>query len=289
VRCTLEIAVESVADAVAAHTAGADRLELCAALDVGGLTPSIGMLAEVVRAAKIPVLAMIRPRPGGFVHSPAELAVMRADISAALAAGASGVVFGALRPDATLDIDACRVMVQQTRAASGAACNAAHRESAVAAGAPTCVAAQPSLAPRHVGRDAIQMVFHRAFDLVRNPFQALEQLIELGFTRILTSGGQPAAVSAPARSVLKELIARAAGQIEILPAGGIRAENVAELVRSTDCKQVHAACRAVRGDPSLPAGTPLAAAFTSPAAPGSTRVTAAAAVAALRRALDELQ
>lgn len=256
-RRTLEIAVESVSEAVAARNAGANRLELCAALDVGGLTPSISMLGEVVRAAGIPVLAMIRPRPGGFVYSPVELAVMRADSSAALAAGACGVVFGALRPDFTLDVDACRALAEHARAAHGGG--------------------------------AIQLVFHRAFDLLPDPFSALEQLVELGVTRILTSGGQPSSATRDARERLTKLITLAAGRIEILPAGGVRAENVAELVRAAGCTQIHAACRAARVDPSLPAAAPLAAAFTSPAAPGSIGGMDADAVASLRRALDELR
>src|SRR5438046_2636498 len=107
-RLLLEVAVGSVEDAVAAAAGGADRVELNAALALGGLTPSLGTLMEVKQAVAVPVLVMVRPRPGGFAYSAAEFRVLRRDLDLALSHGADGVVFGVLRPDGTVDADRCR-------------------------------------------------------------------------------------------------------------------------------------------------------------------------------------
>lgn len=201
----LEVAIESVDDAIGARRAGADRFELCAALDVGGLTPALGTLRAVRAAVDVPIFAMIRPRAGGFCHNEAEIVAMRTDISTALSAGADGVVFGALTPDFRIDVDCCRTL----RAAVG-------------------------------DRPA---VFHRAFDLTPDPFDALGTLMNLGFTRLLTSGQRPTASEPDAVELIGRLIERAAGRIEILPGSGIRAENVHPLLERAKCTQVHGAFR----------------------------------------------
>ncbi|PTL85913.1 copper homeostasis protein CutC [Vitiosangium sp. GDMCC 1.1324] len=149
-RITLEVCVDDVAGLCAAAEGGADRIELCAGLEVGGLTPSRGLMARAA-ALGIPVLAMIRPRAGDFVYDAATLDVMRADIDTARQAGLAGVVLGASRPDGRLDEGALAALT-------------AH-----AAG--------------------LEVALHRAFDLVPDPLEALETAVSLGFVRILTSGG----------------------------------------------------------------------------------------------------
>lgn len=248
-RILLEIALESLEDAVVARRAGADRIELCAALDLGGLTPSIGAVRTVCRAVSVPVLVMIRPRSGGFCYTPGEQEVMSRDIEAALEAGAAGVVFGVLSDDQSVDAAACRRLLSYCR-----------------------------------GCDA---VFHRAFDRVRDPFEALERLVDLGFRRVLTSGQQPD-VTPPSSgaALVRGLIERAAGRIEVLPASGIRAGNVERLLQATGCTQVHAACRAVRRDAS--GARPGAPSFRFGVGDDDARYSAtdAAQVGALRHALD---
>jgi len=145
----LEIAVDTVAGGQVAVAAGADRIELCAALSDGGLTPSAGQMHEAARLP-VPVFAMIRPRGGDFVYTADETKVMQRDIETARQAGMAGLVFGALRRDGTLDADALADMLT------------------------------------HCGD--LPVTLHRAFDLVADQFAALEEAITLGFRRILTSG-----------------------------------------------------------------------------------------------------
>lgn len=212
-RITLEIALESLADARVAAAAEADRFELCAALDVGGLTPSSGTLAAIREEMGLPIFAMIRPRPGGFVYSDDEIAVMRRDIELLLASGAAGVVFGVLDEKRQVDRDCCAALLES--------CG---------------------------GRPA---VFHRAFDLTPDPHSALDALIELGFRRLLTSGHQRSCVFEAAKRQIAELVRHAADRIEIMPGSGVRADSVAELVQKTGCRQVHGAFRAQVSDCGL--------------------------------------
>jgi copper homeostasis protein len=212
-RVLLEVAIASVDDAMAAQQGGADRLELNAALAVGGLTPSLGALIEVKAAVALPVLVMLRPRLSGFAYSAADFKVMQRDADLALQHGADGIVFGILTADGRVDVDRCRALVRQAgdRAA----------------------------------------VFHRAFDVTHDPFTAMEQVVELGFRRVMTSGQEETAYNgAP---LIAELIRRAAGRIEILPAGGINRFTVADVIARTGCNQVHASLRTRREDPSVTA------------------------------------
>jgi copper homeostasis protein len=199
----LEVAIATLVDARVAHAAGADRLEMNSALELGGLTPSLGTVIEVLwhTQNRLPVVVMIRPRAGGFAYSAAEFAVMRRDADLALGYGAQGIVCGMLHPSGELDVDRCGELARLARTA---------------------------------GRDA---VFHRAFDLVPDPLAALETLIALGFTRILTSGQQSTALAGA--SLMAELVRRAAGRIEILAGGGVRDTNIAALLAATGVRQVH--------------------------------------------------
>ncbi len=149
-RMILEVCLTSADEAKEAEQAGADRLELNAALSLDGLTPSPGVLQTVLRATSLPVIVMVRPRPGGFCPSETDFAAMRTDAEWIAASGASGIAFGILRQDGTVDVERCRLM----------------RET--------------------IG--AREAVFHRAFDCTADPFAALEQVIDLGFTRVMTSG-----------------------------------------------------------------------------------------------------
>lgn len=215
-RILLEVCIASADDAVAARDGGADRLELNAALQLGGLTPSMGALLEVKRRVELPVVAMVRPRAGGFCYTEGDYDVMVRDAETLLDRGADGLAFGVLTAGGEVDIGRNRRLVGLI---------------------------QP-------GRDA---VFHRAFDATPDPFAALEALIELGFRRVLTSGQQ---ASAPlGAALIAELIRRAAGRIEVLPGAGINAETVADLVARTGCDQVHGSLSETMGDTS-PSGRP---------------------------------
>jgi copper homeostasis protein len=212
-RILLEVPVASVEDALAAQQGGADRLELNAALMLGGLTPSLGTLIEVKAAVALPVLVMIRPRPGGFCYSAADFKAMQRDVDLALQHGADGVVLGILTVDGRVDRDRCRRLLMQAM-------------------------------------DRVA-VFHRAFDVVPDPVEALEVLIDLGFRRVMTSGQEETAYNGAKR--IAELIGRATGRIEVLAAGGINRFTIADVVSRTGCDQVHASLRTKQEDRSVAA------------------------------------
>jgi copper homeostasis protein len=179
----LEVCVDSIDGVGAAVRGGADRIELCAALEVGGLTPSLGLMRAAADCG-VPVFAMIRPRAGGFVYRPDDIAVMCADIAAARAAGMAGVVLGASLPDGRLDEGVLSALLAE---AGG------------------------------MGR-----TLHRCFDLVPDRSRALEQAVALGFDRVLTSGGAETADQGVA--VLAALMEQTAGRIQIMPGAGISAQ-----------------------------------------------------------------
>ena len=195
----LEVCVGSTDDAVAATRAGANRLELCGALELGGLTPSLGLIESVVSEVDLPVMVMLRPRAGGFAYSDHELGAMVRDAELALAAGARGIVFGVLNQRREIN----RNQTQQLVAAAQ-------------------------------GRDT---VFHRAFDSTIDHHAALRALTDLGVTRVLTSGGAGSAEEGTA--AIRELVCRGGNAIEILPCGRIMPHNVCKLVEETGCSQVH--------------------------------------------------
>jgi len=222
-RAVLEICIESAADAGAAAGGGADRLELCADLAQGGVTPASDALAAVRAACNLPVVLLLRPRAGNFVYAPAERALLREQVGAARRAGADGVALGVLTPDGRLDLPALAELVR--------------------AAAPLPVA------------------FHRAFDELCDPHEALEQLVALGFARVLTAGGRGSTGDNVAR--LAALVRQAGGRIAVMPGGGVRAAGAAALRRATGAAEFHSAARS----------------------PGA-RQTGSAEVAALRAALD---
>ncbi len=195
----IEICIDSVRGAHAARVGGADRVELCADLLEGGTTPSAGMIVAVRQVASLQLAVMIRPRGGDFIYDEQELQVMEHDIHVARDSGADCLVFGALTPDGTVDRPACQRLL--------GACQ----------GTPA--------------------TFHRAFDLASDPLAALADLVDLGFHRLLTSGQQ---ASAPQGAPLLRTLVELAGQrISIMPGGGIRPENVRDLVDQTGCPEVH--------------------------------------------------
>ena len=212
-RPLVEICIESVDDARAAT--GVDRFELCQALAVGGLTPSIGVQKALREFTQVPLMTMIRPRPGCFCYSESEYAVMQRDIDAAIELASDGIVFGILTQSGNIDLMRSEQLIRQIRS-----CNR-----------------------------QLDIVFHRAFDFTPDPFQALDRLIELGVTRVLTSGQQPTAVGGA--GLIRALIERAAGRVQILPGGGIRPENVRALLNQTGCDQLHASLRTTISDPSV--------------------------------------
>jgi copper homeostasis protein len=246
-RFLLEIAVASVEDALAAETGGADRLELSAALALGGVTPSLGTLIEVRKVVRLPVMVLIRPRPGGFAYSATEFAVMQRDADLALAHGADGIVFGVLNGDGTVDLPRCRQLRRQ------------------AAGRVT--------------------VFHRAFDVTADPLLSLDRLVDVGIHRILTSGQErTAALGVP---LIAGLVGRATRRIEILPAGGINGHNAADLLARTGCDQVHASLRVERTDRSGNAPARVCFNSPASLPEGHYQATDPVAVAELRRALAD--
>lgn len=208
----LELCIGCAEDALIARNAGADRVELCSALMLGGLTPSAGTIAEVAANADIPFVAMIRPRGGGFDYSESDFNVMLRDAEKALELGADGIVFGILTENGEIDVDRSSKLAQ-------------------------------------VAGEGKQTVFHRAFDVVPNPADALEQLIDLGITRVLTSGQEDSAYNGAA--VIRNLIKQAAGRIEILPGGGIDRFNLDDVIARTGCEQIHIAVPMDRPDRSV--------------------------------------
>ena len=198
-RVLLEVAVETLSEAVAAAESGADRLELCSRLDLGGLTPALEHFHGIRAAVAIPIVVMIRARAGQFVVCDTEVVQMIEAIATFAPAQPDGFVFGALTSGESIDRHACDKLVE--------ACG------------------------------SIPAIFHRAWDERRRSPEELDVLIDLGFRRLLTSGGESRAPDGA--GAIREWVQRSAGRIEILPGAGITPMNVSELIRSTGCTQVH--------------------------------------------------
>lgn len=199
----LEVCAGSVQSVIAARDGGAARFELCAALEVGGVTPSAGLMREVRKIEGISMHVLIRPRGGDFLYDESETACMVQDIITARECGADGVVIGALTADGDIDIAVCSRLVE---AAKG-----------------------------------MHITFHRAFDMCRNPMQALEDIISLGCDRILTSG--QAATALAGAPLLKELVEASAGRLKIMPGCGVNAENAAAILDACGAQEIHASAR----------------------------------------------
>jgi copper homeostasis protein len=196
----VEAAVETLEEAFAAKRAGADRIELCANLGVGGTTPSAGLIASVVQQVNNPVFVMIRPRGGDFVYAADEIDAMIEDIDRARPLGIAGIVTGALRSDGSVDVESMRRLMSP------------------AAGLP--------------------VTFHRAFDVVANRTEALEQVIDLGASRVLTSGG--AATALDGAVAIAMLVDQAGERVSIVAGGKIREQNARDVIARTGVREVHA-------------------------------------------------
>lgn len=204
-RRLLEVAANSLASALAAQAGGADRVELCTGLELGGLTPSMAQIAQVRERLSIPLFVLIRPRAGDFLYNDDELDVMQHDIETCLSLGCDGVVFGVLDADARVDVARCKPLLS---AAGG-----------------------------------MGVTFHRAFDMARDLPRALEDVVTLGAERVLTSGGAISAVVGT--DTIRQLIDQAAGRIVVMPGAGVRATNIAELARATGASEIHASAKGV--------------------------------------------
>ncbi len=207
-KAILEVCCGDIASVKAAEEGGAARVELCSALEVGGVTPSAGFIAQAVKIAPgVKKHVLIRPREGDFVYTPDEVDIMVADIKMCRSLGADGVVIGALLPDGSVDSDSCHRLVDAA--------------------------------------DGMSVTFHRAFDMVSDHIEALESVIALGCNRILTSGLKPDALTgAPTLAALNRA---AAGRIIILAGCGVSASNAAEILQQSGCKEIHASARKSTG------------------------------------------
>lgn len=195
----IEICVDSVESAINAEAGGADRLELCAALELGGITPGPGTIESVIANVTIPVNVMIRPRGGDFLYSDAEFEVMRRDIDFAREAGAAGIVLGILMPDGSIDFDRTAYLTEY---------------------------ALP-----------MPVTFHRAFDMTDDPWQALEDIISAGVVRLLTSGQCNKAPDGA--SLISEMVKLAGDRITIMPGSGLNEETIREVARITGASEYH--------------------------------------------------
>ena len=203
-----EICVEGVDGAVAAQEGGGDRIELCASLLEGGLTPSFGTIRAALKLCYIPIHVILRPRGGDFLYSDAEFASMLDDAREIARMNAAGIVIGCLTPDGRIDEVRMKALI---------------------------AAAQP-----------LSVTCHRAFDMTRDPEEALEALIRCGVHRVLTSGQRATAVEAI--PLLRKLNQQAAGRIVVMACGELDPDNIAQVVRETGGQEFHFA--ALRPEPS---------------------------------------
>ena len=199
----LEICAGSVESAIAARDGGAQRIELCAALEVGGVTPSAGLIAQARKIEGLTLNVIIRPRGGDFLYNEYEAACMEHDIRTCKQLGVDGVVIGALTAQGDIDTTLCKRLIE---AAEG-----------------------------------MSITFHRAFDMCRDPHKALEELIEMGCDRVLTSG--QASTAQAGVTLLRELVEQANGRIIIMPGCGVNSNNAAVILQATGAQEIHASAR----------------------------------------------
>lgn len=206
-RPLLEVCVDSVRSARSAIDGGADRLEVCTCLPAGGLTPSIGLLKGIRDLdPEIPIMCMIRPRPGDFVYCELDVQQMLLEIQSIKRDGlADGFVIGVLTSDGAVDETACSKLIQ--------AC------------------------------DPLPVTFHRAFDLTADAVESMEKIIELGFSRILTSGQSKSAKAGI--EVIKILLQKAESRITIMAGCGINDKNLETILRETKVREIHASASKV--------------------------------------------
>jgi len=236
-RPALEIAVTSAAGAVTARDGGADRVELCSALELGGVTPSQG-LVEAAVATGVPVHALVRCRPGGFAYDADELDVMVREIRALVRSGVAGVVVGALREDGSLDVDALRWFVEAALDAAAPPHRVAGPQDVAEApprglGSARVPGASPleprPLEPRPLEPRPLEITVHRAVDRAADPVAAVTALAGLGVTRVLTSGGSSTVGAGLASGVLPRLV-EVAGDVQVMAGGGVQLGDVPALV-----------------------------------------------------------
>jgi copper homeostasis protein len=195
----VEVCIDSVVGALAAQQGGAHRVELCDNLIEGGTTPSAGTIALARRQIDIELNVIIRPRGGDFCYSELEFEVMKYDIEQAKALGANGVVIGLLHEDGSIDRERTARLVELAR--------------------------------------PLNVTFHRAFDMSRDPYAALESLIALGLDRVLTSGQEASVLEG--LELITKLVQQAAGRIIVMPGGGINERNIAKIIAQSGAKEVH--------------------------------------------------
>lgn len=203
---TVEIVVYNIDSAMKAEAGGADRIELCENPGEGGTTPSYGTIELVRQNVTLDVFVMIRPRGGDFHYSSYEFHAMKRDISMCQKLSVDGIVLGILNPDGTLDKKRCKELIDKAR--------------------------------------PLKVTCHRAFDMTRDPFEALEDCIEVGFDRILTAGQQAQALKGA--SLIGELIQKANGRIAIMPGSGVNENTVEEIVSTSGAKEIHFSATAFR-------------------------------------------
>lgn len=199
----LEICIDSVESAVASEKGGAQRVELCGSLIEGGTTPSAGMIAETRDRISIGLQVMIRPRGGDFFFTEAEHAVMRREVKIAKDLGADGIVIGCLNADGTVDVENSKALIELAR--------------------------------------PLNVTFHRAIDMTRDPFEALDTLIELGVDRILTSGQEPTVLEGA--ELIASLREKAGDKVIILPGGGVTQRNLEKIIQLTGVSEIHIGTR----------------------------------------------
>lgn len=194
-----EVVVYNIDSALKAQEGQADRIELCDNPLEGGTTPSYGTIEVVRQNLSIDVFVMIRPRGGDFYYSNYEFHAMKRDIAQCQRLSVDGVVFGILHPDGTIDRKRCKELIERAR--------------------------------------PLKVTCHRAFDMTRDPFEALEDCIEAGFDRILTSGHQPHALAGV--GLIKQLVGRAGDRIVIMAGSGVNEESVQAIVSGTRVNEIH--------------------------------------------------
>ena len=195
--------MDSVQSAINAEKGGASRLELCGNLVEGGTTPSLGLLKVIKEKVKIPVYVMLRPRGGDFVYSEDDFQVMKEDLMMLKEVGANGIVFGILTPEGDIDVTRSKEIIKLSH--------------------------------------PLPVTFHRAFDMVRDPFVSLSILVSLGVQRVLTSGRDSTALEG--LPVLKKLIKQAGDKIIVVPGGGITERNMERILVESGAKEFHCSAR----------------------------------------------